>query len=88
MTFYDYLMMSLAILAVLIVLIYAMKTKHFFKTILSSAVIGLFTLIVLYLFSPITGFKLEVTPYTLGGSVVFGLPGVVCMSLAKMLFGL
>ncbi len=86
MTVFDYSIIVLAILSVVVVLLFAVRTKKFLKTMLTSATIGLATLFILYFTSGLTGFKLELTPYTLGGSVIFGLPGVLCMVVAKIIF--
>ena len=88
MTFYDYLMMSLAIIATVIVLVFMFKTKMPLKAFLSFAGWGVSALVVLHLLSFLTGFKLEITPFTLSASAIFSLPGVVCMVLTKMLWGI
>lgn len=87
MTVFDYIMMGFAILSFLIVLFFALRTRKFFKTLITSALIGLLTLSILYFSSGITGFSVELTPYTLGTSAIFGLPGVVAIVICKMIFG-
>ena len=62
--------------------------KKFFKTIFTSSIIGIVTLLILQFTSNFTGFKIEITPYTLGFSGIFGLPGVVATVICKMIFGL
>ncbi len=88
MTFYDYLMIALAVIAVVVVLVFTLRTGKFFKTLLWSAVWGLSAMIVLWAFSPLTGFKLEFTPLSIGTGAIFGLPGVICMAVTKMLWGM
>ena len=88
MTWFDYLFIALGISAVLIVLGYAVATKKFLKSLCFSAVTGLAALLLLHFTSKFTGFSLELTPYTLAGAGIFGLPGVVCITLCKMIFGL
>ena len=87
MTVFDYIIMSLCILSILIVLFFALRTGKFFKTLITSALIGIVTLLILYFSSKLTGFSIELTPYSLGTSALFGLPGVVAMVICKMIFG-
>lgn len=87
MNYFDYIIIGCAIVAVAVVLFFALRTRRFFKTLITSAVLGLVTLFILYFSSSITGFKLELTPYTLGTSSVLGLPGVVAMVICKLVFG-
>ena len=86
-TWFDYLFIALGSIAVLIVLGYAIATKKFIKSLLFSAVTGITSLLILHFTAPLTGFTLELTPYTLGGAGVFGLPGVIAITVAKMIFG-
>lgn len=88
MTWFDYLFIALGVTAVLIVLGYAIATKKFVKSLMFSAVTGIASLLILHFTAPLTGFTLELTPYTLGGAGIFGLPGVVAITAAKMIFGL
>lgn len=88
MQIFDYIFTGLSILAVLIILVYALKTKKFFKTILINAILGWTTLLILYAAFPITNFRIELTPYTVGASGIFGLPAVVAMAIVNMVFGL
>lgn len=87
MTWFDYLFIALGAVAVLIVLGYAIATKKFIKSLLFSAITGVVSLMILHFAAPLTGFMLELTPYTLGGAGIFGLPGVIAMTVAKMIFG-
>ena len=87
-TWFDYLFIALSCIAVIIILGFAFATKKFLKTITTSALLGIVTLFILHFTAPITGFSLEITPYTLGGAGIFGLPGVVCITISKMIFGL
>ncbi len=88
MKIYNYIIIGLFCLSLLIVLIFAIRTKKFFKTIITSSIIGIISLLILHFTSKITGFNIEITPYTLGFSSVFGLPGVVATVITKMIFGL
>ncbi len=87
MTFFDYMFIALSVISVLIVFGYAIATGKFMKTMIFSCISGLATLLILHFTAGLTGFSLELTPYTIGGAGVFGLPGVVCITIAKMVFG-
>ena len=86
LTVFDYIMLGLFVLAILIVLGFALKTKKFFKTLALSCALGIGSLFIMYILSSISGFKLEITPFTLGVSGIFGLPGVICMAVTKMIW--
>lgn len=85
MSVYDYVVLILVSVAVLIVLIFALRTKKFTRVLLQSCVLGVVSLFILHFLEPIVNFGLQITPFTLGVSSVFGLPGVLCMTIAKML---
>ena len=87
MTYFDYIIIICALIAVLVVLFFALRTRKFIKTMLSSALIGISTLLILHFTSGLTGFSAELTPFTLGTSGIFGLPGVVAIVVCKMIFG-
>ncbi|MGN0173940.1 MAG: pro-sigmaK processing inhibitor BofA family protein [Acutalibacteraceae bacterium] len=87
MTYFDYIIIGCTTLAVIIVLFFALRTRKFFKTLLTSAVIGIITLLILHFTSSLTGFSMELTPFTIGTSSIFGLPGVVAIVICKMIFG-
>lgn len=87
MTAFDYVFIILAVLSVVIIIGYAIYTGKFVKTMLFSVISGITALLILHFTSPLTGFSLEITPYTLSGASLFGLPGVVAITIAKMIFG-
>ena len=88
MDFFNYLLIGFISISVLIILFFALRTKNFLKTLLTSSFIGIITLLILHFTSNFTGFNLELTPYTIGFSGVLGLPGVVATVICKMIFGL
>ncbi len=85
---FDYVSLILFCIAVLTVVVFAFRTKKPLKTLLWSCIWGLSGLFALYFTYPLSGFRLELTAFTLVVSSVFGLPGVICMTLTKMLWGL
>lgn len=87
MDYYNYIMIGCAVFCLLLVLFFAIRTRKFLKTLLSSAAVGIITLLILYFTSSFTGFSVQITPYTLGTSGILGLPGVVAIVLCKMIFG-
>ena len=85
MSIYDKIVIGLFVLAIIIVVIFAIRTKSALKTLMTSAVFGIGALMILHFTESLSGFGIEITPFTLGVSGVFGLPGVICITLAKML---
>lgn len=81
----DYCFVVAAVLSVLILMVYAVKTKAFVKTALTSGAVGICSFAALNISGIFTGFTLSVTPYTISVSLVGGLPGVLCLTLAKMI---
>lgn len=86
MGWFDYLFMALGIIAALIILIYALLTRKFIKSLLILSAIGFTVLTLLHFTAPFTGLSLEYTPYSIAASCLFGMPGVVCMVICKMIF--
>ena len=88
MVFFDYFVISLAGIAVLAVLFTLFKNKRVFKTLLNSSIWGLSLLIILAATNKLTGITINITPYTLGTSGIFGVPGVICVVLTKIIWGI
>ena len=86
MPVFDYIMIGLAAVACLAILIAAVKTKKPLKVLLSSSVWGVVSLFVISLTGSLTGFAMQITPWSLSASAVFGIPGVICMALTKMVW--
>lgn len=80
-------MLALGSIALFVMLIRFLKSGRFFRNLLSSAVWGVGSLTALSLTAPLTGLTVCITPYTLLLSSVFGLPGVICLTLVKMIWG-
>ena len=87
MNYISYIVITYAALSTLIVLFFALRTKKFLKTLLTSAIMGISTLLILYFTSSLTGFMVQLTPLTIGVSGVFGLPGIVSIVLCKLILG-
>lgn len=88
MEYFNYTVYIFSAVAVLSVLIFALRTKKFLKTLITSALLGLSILFILHFTSGFTSFNIELTPFTLGVSGIFGLPGVIAITLSKIIFGL
>lgn len=88
MEYFDYAVYIFCGIAVLTVLILALRSKKFLKTLLTSAFGGMGFLLILHFTSAFTAFNIELTPFTIGTSAVFGLPGVIAITVSKIIFGL
>ena len=86
MSIFDYFIIFLSVIAIFAVIITAIKSRKPIKALVSSSLWGLGTLFSVALTSPLTGFALNITPYTLAASTIFGVPGVICVAVAKMVF--
>lgn len=88
MEYFNYILIALAVVSILLLIVFALLTKKFFKTVLLSAVGGVVTLLILHFSSSLTGFEIGINPSSVGVSTVLGLPGVIAMVIIKMIFGL
>lgn len=88
MNILKYIIIGFCVLSVLSVLFFALRTKHFIKSILISAITGISVMLILHFTSNFTGFEFNITPFSLITSGVFGLPGVVAIVITKMIFGI
>ena len=86
MSIFDYFIIFLSSIAVLAVFVTALKSRKPIKALISSSIWGLGALFTVALTSPLTGFVINITPYTLAASTIFGIPGVICIALTKMVF--
>lgn len=88
MNLIHYILIALAVISSILLLIFALLTKKFLKTIFLSALGGIVTLLILNFSSGITGFEIGINPSSVGVSAVLGLPGVIALVVIKMIFGL
>ena len=70
---------ALLILFAIIILITMLRSKHFLKCIILSALSGTACLFAVNILSGVTGFTLAVNPVTLSVSGIFGVPGVIML---------
>lgn len=88
MNILKYIILGFVVISIIIVLFFALRTRHFLKTLSISALIGFSTLLILHFSSSFTGFDLNITPFSITTSCTFGLPGVVAIVICKMIFGI
>ena len=87
MNILNYLIIGFCVISILLVLFFALRTRHFIKSLIISATTGLSVMLILHFTSNFTGFEFNITPISLITSSVFGLPGVVAIVLTKMILG-
>ena len=67
-------------------LIFAAKTKRFFKTLLLNAFLGITVMAIIDLTAKFTGVHIPVNQYTVAGSAVFGIPAVCGFLILPIIF--
>ena len=82
----KYLLIALIVIYDIIFLVFLSKSKKPIKTLLVSLTVGIVTLTVVNLTAAFTGVSLSINAWTVGGSAIFGLPGVLSMLLIRMFF--
>ena len=86
MEIYNYFIIASIVVFILTILICLIKNKKIFKTLISSAIWGVSSLLIISFTGQFTGFMLNITPYTLSSSAIFGIPGVMCIAVTKMIW--
>jgi len=76
----------LSCIAGLFILIFAFKTRRPFRTIFSSALLGVSSLFIVSITGGFTGIQVAMNFFTLGTSAVLGLPGVIAIILTKTIW--
>lgn len=74
------------IVGALSLLIFAVRTKKFFKTLLLNAFLGLAVMAVIDLTAKFTGAHIPVNWWTVGGAAVFGIPAVSGYLILPLIF--
>ena len=74
------------IVGALSLLIFAVRTKKFFKTLILNAFLGLAVMAVIDLTAKFTGAHIPVNWWTVGGSAVFGIPAVSGYLILPLIF--
>lgn len=82
----QYFLFSLIIIGVLVLLANLIKSKKFFRCILSSSVQGIAALFAVNLLGMVTGLHISVNWITIVFSMIFGTPGVIALTLSQFLF--
>lgn len=79
MSFYIGLLAAAIIISVIIILTVSFKSKHFFKSVLLTALSGLTGLFAVYVLSWFTPLSLPVNLFTASVSAIGGIPGVIML---------
>ncbi len=74
------------VVACLIVIVTAVKTKRFFSSVLLSALQGVAAMFAVNALGLVTGLHLSLNGYTLAASVIGGTPAVIGMIITEILF--
>lgn len=82
----KYIIPVIAVIFYLVVIIFAIKTKRPFFTLVFNALIGLFVFAIIDFTAVFTGVFLPINAYTVVGSGTFGIPAVICFLLLKIIF--
>lgn len=82
----KYLILSVLIFGVLAILLLAIRSRKFFKTLLINGILGILAITVIDITSKYSGVYIPVNYYTVGSSAVFGLPGVFGLLIANFIF--
>ena len=79
---------GIAVIAVgaVALLIFAAKTKRFFKTLLLNAFLGIAVMAIIDLTAKFTGVHIPVNQYTVACSAVFGIPAVCLFLILPIIF--
>lgn len=87
-TFHKILIISFFSITVISVLIAMIKSKKFFRSLLSSALQGIFSLFAVNALGAVTGISIAVNAYTLSACTIFGTPAVISALLLDTIFAL
>ena len=79
---------AIALLSVsgLIMFVFDVKSKRFFKTVFFNAFMGLILLSIIDLTAKFTGVYIPVNEYTVTGSAVYGIPALLMFLALKFVF--
>ena len=78
---------GLLIVSGIIILFVMLRSKHFIRSLILSALQGVAALFAVNLFSAVTGFELAVNPVTLSVSALGGMSGVILLLISRCIIG-
>ena len=84
MSFYIGLLAASIIISLIIILTVSFKSKHFFKSVLLTALSGLTGLFAVYVISLFTPLSLPVNIFTASVSALGGIPGVIILLVTSV----
>jgi len=73
-------------ISILLIMIFAIKSKKFFKTLFLGALSGIGTVIIINLTSKYSGIYIPVNEFSVMASGVFGIPGVCGLLILNIIF--
>ena len=82
----KYALIVLAVIAAVAIFLASLKSKRPMKTLLSSALAGLVTLVAVAVSGHFTGVSLAINFWTLACAAASGIPGVVLMLVIKLVW--
>ena len=82
----KYCGIAVLVIGALALLIFAVKTKKFFKALIFNAFLGIAVMAVIDLTAKFTGVHIPVNWWTVGGSAVFGIPAVCGYLILPLIF--
>ena len=77
----------LASVVAIVIFISLLRTGHFIKSLLFSAVTGNLALFYICYLGAFTGVLLSINLFTVGVATLLGIPGVLSMLIIKLIFG-
>ena len=86
MQFVKIFCIILLVIYAVILFVFAYKSGRFFKTLLTSALIGVLTMLIVNISARFTGVSLPVNLYTVLSSSCLGLPGVLGLLTIRLFF--
>ncbi len=82
----KYVLLGLSFLCIFIILILSVKTKKAFRFMFLNSFLGVFVFLSIYFTKKFTGIEISLNYYTLFGSAIYGIPGVVGLLILNLIF--
>ncbi len=86
MEFFKYYILIVLAITILLMLIFALKSHRFFKTLFFNALFGILSLTIINLTSRFSGVYIPVNYYSAATGGVLGLPGIFGLLIANFIF--
>lgn len=86
MDIFKWATIILLAVSVLIILVFAARTKRALRCLLINSFLGISVFLILYFTKKFTGIVLALNVYTALGSAIFGIPAVIGFLLLNLIF--